>query len=91
MHFFTTLHPLFENVLQTVDHFEISCLGAPFSWLEKPRNLMGASELYDGCSKRVPPNKFSMSNVTFNSNLAPIRFLGFSNYEKGAPKQEISK
>jgi hypothetical protein len=34
----TTLHPLLENVLQTVDHFEISCLGAPFSWLEKPRN-----------------------------------------------------
>jgi hypothetical protein len=37
----TTLHPLLENVLQTVDHFDISCLGAPFSWLEKPRNLMG--------------------------------------------------
>jgi hypothetical protein len=37
----TTLHPLLENVLQTVDHFEISCHGAPFSWLEKPRNLMG--------------------------------------------------
>jgi hypothetical protein len=36
-----TLHPLLENVLQTVDHFEISCLGAPFSWLEKSRNLMG--------------------------------------------------
>jgi hypothetical protein len=35
----TTLHPLLENVLQTVDHFEIPCLGAPFSWLEKPRNL----------------------------------------------------
>jgi hypothetical protein len=35
----TTLHPLLENVLQTVDHFEISCLGTPFSWLEKPRNL----------------------------------------------------
>jgi hypothetical protein len=35
----TMLHPL-ENMLQTVDHFEISCLGAPFSWLEKPRNLM---------------------------------------------------
>jgi hypothetical protein len=42
----TTLHPLIENVLQTVDHFEISCLGAPFSWLEKPRNRMKArSEL----------------------------------------------
>jgi hypothetical protein len=41
-----TLHPLLENVLQTIDHFEISCLEAPFSWLEKPRNRMGArSEL----------------------------------------------
>jgi hypothetical protein len=37
----TTLHPLLENVLQTVDHFEISCLGPPFSWLEKPRNCVG--------------------------------------------------
>jgi hypothetical protein len=37
----TTLHPLLENVLQTVDHFEISCLGARFSWLEKLRNRMG--------------------------------------------------
>jgi hypothetical protein len=36
----TTLHPLLENVLQTVDHFEISCPGSPFSWLEKPRNRM---------------------------------------------------
>jgi hypothetical protein len=34
----TTLYPLLENVLQTVDHFEISCLIAPFSWLEKPKN-----------------------------------------------------
>jgi hypothetical protein len=32
----TTLHPFLENVLQTVDPFEISFLGAPFSWLEKP-------------------------------------------------------
>jgi hypothetical protein len=37
----TTLHPLLENVLQIVDHFEFSCLGAPFSWLEKLRNRMG--------------------------------------------------
>jgi hypothetical protein len=36
----TTLHPLLENVLQTGDNFEISCPGAPFSWLEKPRNRM---------------------------------------------------
>jgi hypothetical protein len=27
----TTLRPLLENVLQTVDHFEISCLEASFS------------------------------------------------------------
>jgi hypothetical protein len=31
---------LLENVLQTVDHFKISCLRTPFSWLEKPRNRM---------------------------------------------------
>jgi hypothetical protein len=37
----TTLHPLLENALQTVDHFENSCLGAPFSWLEEPRNRVG--------------------------------------------------
>jgi hypothetical protein len=36
----TTLHPLLENVQQTVDHFEI-CLGAPFSRLEMPRNRTG--------------------------------------------------
>jgi hypothetical protein len=36
----TTLRPLLENVLQTVDHFEISFFGTPFSWLEKPRNRM---------------------------------------------------
>jgi hypothetical protein len=55
----TTLHPLLENVLQTVDHFEISCTGAPFSWLEKPINRMGArSGLYGGCSNGVPPIHF---------------------------------
>jgi hypothetical protein len=37
----TMLHPLLKNVLQTVDYFKISCLGAPFSWLEKPRNRIG--------------------------------------------------
>jgi hypothetical protein len=37
----TSLHPCLENVLQTIDLFEIYCLGATFSWLEKPRNHMG--------------------------------------------------
>jgi hypothetical protein len=34
----TILHPLLENVLQTINHFKISCLRGPFSQLEKPRN-----------------------------------------------------
>jgi hypothetical protein len=34
---------------------------------------------------------FSKTNTEFNSDLAPMRFLGFSNHEKGAPRQEISK
>jgi hypothetical protein len=37
----TKLYPLLENVLQTVVHFEISYLGAPFSWFEKPKNRKG--------------------------------------------------
>jgi hypothetical protein len=37
----TALHPLLENVLQTVDYFEIFCLAAPFSWLEKPEIAWG--------------------------------------------------
>jgi hypothetical protein len=32
----TMLHPLLENMLQTIDLFEISCLRAPFSWLLSP-------------------------------------------------------
>jgi hypothetical protein len=26
------LHPLLKNMLQTIYHFEISCLGTPFLW-----------------------------------------------------------
>jgi hypothetical protein len=37
----TMLYPLLENVLQTVDHLKILCLGAPISWLKKPRYHMG--------------------------------------------------
>jgi hypothetical protein len=45
-----TLHPLLWNVLHTVDHLEISCLGAPFSWLEKPRNRMARDLNWILCS-----------------------------------------
>jgi hypothetical protein len=83
-----TLHPLLENVLQTVDHFEISCLGAPFSWLEKPRNRMGRdldcmADFLVGFYRST----LSKPNTEFSSNLDPVRFLGFSNHEKGAPRQ----
>jgi hypothetical protein len=87
-----TLHPLLENVLQTVDHFEISCFGAPFSWLEKPRNLMGArSELNSmfGLEEMDRWNPIRITVIQYRSR--PMRFLGFSIHEKGAPKQEISK
>jgi hypothetical protein len=88
----TTLHPLLENVLQTVDHFEISCLGAPFSWLEKPRNRRGArSELNSvfGLEKVYRWNSIRTSAIQSRSR--PMRFLGFSNHEKRTPRQEISK
>jgi hypothetical protein len=77
-----TLHPLFENVLQTVFRkiqdsgtggFE---LGAPFSWLEKPRNRMGR-DMDGGCSNGVPPTSASVSIATFQSRNAdvPLRLL----------------
>jgi hypothetical protein len=83
---FTTLHPLIENVLQTVDHFESSCLGASFSWLEKPRNHM-VQEL--DCMADVlmgfNQSTFFKPNTLFNADLAPCDFWA------GAPRQEISK
>jgi hypothetical protein len=87
----TTLHPLLENVLQTVDHFEI-WLEAPISWMEKPRNRMGRnlnSILYSGWKKWVDGTP--LQHPTYSPDLAPMRFLGFSNHEKEAPRQEISK
>jgi hypothetical protein len=65
----TTLPPLLENVLQTVDLFEISCFGAPLSWLEKPRNLM-MRDL--DCMVT-----FSKPNTESNSDLTPRDFWAF--------------
>jgi hypothetical protein len=71
--------------------FEISCLGAPFSWLKKPRNRVGRDL---NCMADVlmvfHRSTFSTPN-TIQFHLRPIQFLGFSNHEKGAPRQEISK
>jgi hypothetical protein len=74
----TTLHPLLENVLQTFDHFEISCFGAPFSWLETPRNLMGRDL---NCMANVlmgfHRSSFSKPNTEFNSDLDLCDFWAF--------------
>jgi hypothetical protein len=86
----TMLHSLLKNVLQTIDHFKISCLGVPFSWLEKPRNHMGArSGPYGRCSNGVPLIHFfeAEPRIQFRSHL--MQFLGFFNHEKGALRQEI--
>jgi hypothetical protein len=79
----TRLHPVLENVPQTVDHFEISFLGAPFSYLEKPRNRMGRdldsmADVLMGFHRST----FSKPNTEFNSDLASCYFLGSFNHER---------
>jgi hypothetical protein len=75
----TTFHPLLDNMLQIIDHFKISCLRAPFSWLEKPRNCMGGQDL--DCMADVlmgfHRSAFYKPNTQVNSNLAPCNFWAF--------------
>jgi hypothetical protein len=75
----TTLHPLLENVLQqTVDHFEIYCLGVPFSWLEKPRNRIGQDlDCMVDVLMGFHQSAFSKLNTEFNSDLALCNFCAF--------------
>jgi hypothetical protein len=74
----TTLHPLLENVLQTVDHFEISSIGAPFSWLESPKNRMGRDlDCMVDVLMGFHRSTFSKLNTEFNSDLAPCDFWTF--------------
>jgi hypothetical protein len=74
----TTLHPLLENVLYTVDRFEISCREAPFSWLEIPRNRIGR-DLYSMADVLMGfhQSTFSSLKTEFNSDLAPCDFWAF--------------
>jgi hypothetical protein len=87
------LHLLIENVPQTVDHFEIPCLGAPSLFMVgKAQKSHGArSELNSvlGLEKVDRWNPIRISAI--QSRSCPVGFLGFSNHEKGAPRQEISK
>jgi hypothetical protein len=50
------------------------------------------SGLDGGCSSGVPPILFFQAEHRIEFRSRPMRFLlGFSNHEKGAPRQEISK
>jgi hypothetical protein len=49
------------------------------------------SGLYAGCSNGVPLNYFFQAEYRIQFRSRPMRLLGFSNHEKGAPGQEISK
>jgi hypothetical protein len=72
------LHPLPLNVPETVYHFEISCLGAPFSRLEKPKNHMGQDlDCMEVVLMQFHQSTFSKPNTGFNSDLAPRNFWAF--------------
>jgi hypothetical protein len=44
-----------------------------------------------GCYNGVPPIHFFQTEHRIQFRSRPMRFLGFSNHENGAPRQEISK
>jgi hypothetical protein len=74
----TTLHPLLKNVLQTIDHFKISCLGAPISLLEKPRNHVGQDlDCMADVLMGFHQSTSSKLNTEFNSDLALCDFWAF--------------
>jgi hypothetical protein len=86
----TIFCPLHENMLQTVDHFKISCIRAPFSRLEKPRNHMGDLDCMVDVLIGFHQSTFSKPNTKFNSHFTLCDFWAFQTI-KVAPRQEISK
>jgi hypothetical protein len=79
----TTLHPLLENVLQTVDYFVISCLGAPFSWLEKTRNRMGRDLNWIVClAWKKWTGGILLKHPPYTSDLTPYDFWAFPTMKK---------
>jgi hypothetical protein len=58
----------------------------------KPLKSHGVrSGLCGRCSDGVPPILFFQAEHRFQFRSRPMQFLGFSNHEKEAPRQEISK
>jgi uncharacterized membrane protein len=75
MHFLTTPHPLLENVLQTVDHFEISCFWSSLFMAGKAQksHLDCVVDVLMGFHRST----LSKLNTEFNSYLAPCDFWVF--------------
>jgi hypothetical protein len=60
--------------------------------LEKPRNRMGRDLNWILCSAWEKVDRWNpIRTSAVQSTSRPMRFLGFSNHENGAPRQEISK
>jgi hypothetical protein len=74
----TTLHSFLENVLKTTDHFKISCLGAPFSRLEKPRYCMGQDLNCILCSAwRKWISGTPLEHLPYSPDLVPCNFWAY--------------
>jgi hypothetical protein len=78
----TTLYSLLENVHQTVNHL-MSCLEAPFSWFEKPRNRMRRDlDCMVAVLMGFHRSTISKQSTEFNSDLAPCDFWAFQTLKR---------
>jgi hypothetical protein len=87
----TTLYPLLEK--RAADRWSLRNFLSRSSLLMvgKAQKSHGARYgLYGGCSNGVPPIHFFQTEHRIQFTSRPMRFLGFSNHEKGALRQEIS-
>jgi hypothetical protein len=80
----TTLHPLLENMLQIVDHFEISFLGVPFSVGKGQKSHGARSELNPVFGLEKVDRQNPIRTFAIQSRSRSMRFLG-------GKRQEISK
>jgi hypothetical protein len=79
----TTLNPLIENLMQTVDQFEISCLGAPFSWWKSPEIAWGRdlnSILCSAWKKWIGGTP--LEHPPYSPHLAPCDFWAFPSMKR---------
>jgi hypothetical protein len=63
----------------------------PFMVGKAQKSHGARSGLYGGCSYGFPPVQIFQAERRIQFKSRPMRFLGFSKHENGAPRQEISK